>query len=98
MAHPGSLTNSSPLRMGRSSLSFIDGFYDGILDEVELFPRALDASEIYDIFHFGSGGKCKCVDPPYDMVAWFPLDEPIGATTVLDIAPPPTYWPYLSGS
>ena len=43
--YTGSLTNASPLRMGRSSVSFIDGFYDGILDEVELFPRALDTRD-----------------------------------------------------
>ncbi|MCX6030337.1 MAG: SUMF1/EgtB/PvdO family nonheme iron enzyme [Chloroflexi bacterium] len=92
---PGSLTNPSPLRMGRSSLSFITGFYDGILDEVELFHRVLTPEEIGHIHGFGSGGKCKCVDRPPAMDVWFPLDEPIGATTAFDIAPPPTNGTYL---
>jgi hypothetical protein len=30
-----------------------------------------------------------CVSPPAGMVAWYPLDEPTGATTTADIAPPP---------
>lgn len=38
----------------------------------------------------GSGqGQTNCVPPPADMVAWYPLDEQTGATTVNDIAPPP---------
>ena len=52
---------------------YIAGFYDGILDEVELFPRVLDAAEIHDIFCFGSGGKCKCVDRPPDMERLVPV-------------------------
>jgi len=40
-------------------------------------------------------GQCQgqtgggCVPPPPDMVAWYPLDEQAGATTVQDIAPAP---------
>jgi len=33
--------------------------YDGLLDEVEVFNRALSASEIQAIFAAGSAGKCK---------------------------------------
>ena len=36
-------------------------------------------------------GTClPCVAPPPGMVAWYPLDEQTGATTVVDIAPPPS--------
>jgi len=31
-----------------------------------------------------------CIAPPPGMVAWYPLDEPNGATTVADIAPGPS--------
>ena len=55
---PGSLTSSSPLRLGCSSSSYAD-FFRGILDEVEVFPRALTPPEIQAIFHAGSSGKCK---------------------------------------
>lgn len=32
---------------------------DGIIDELEIFNRALSASEVQDIFNSGSAGKCK---------------------------------------
>jgi hypothetical protein len=34
-------------------------FWDGMIDEVELFNRALSGSEIQSIFNAGSFGKCK---------------------------------------
>lgn len=33
--------------------------FNGIVDEVEIFNRALSAMEIHDIFSAGSAGKCK---------------------------------------
>ena len=93
--YTGSLTNASPLRMGRSSVPFIDGFYNGILDEVELFPRVLDATEIHGIFLARSGGKCKCVDRPPDTEHWWPLDE-AGGYTAYDIVNPQTDGTYSS--
>lgn len=35
------------------------GFVDGFIDEVEIFSRALTASEMLAIFRAGSTGKCK---------------------------------------
>ena len=35
-------------------------------------------------------GTITCVAPPPNMVAWWPLDDAAGATTVVDVAPPPT--------
>src|SRR6266513_1051978 len=32
---------------------------DGLLDEIEIFDRALDASEVHAIFAAGAAGKCK---------------------------------------
>ena len=48
----GSLTNSGLLRLGSRSISLPigPGLYRGILDEVELFPRALTPAEIQGIF------------------------------------------------
>lgn len=34
---------------------------------------------------FGNQPITGCVDPPYGMVAWYPLDETLGATVVKDI-------------
>ncbi len=53
-------------------------FFDGEMDEVEIFSRALDPTEILAIYQADSAGKCKrlvCVDPPADMVAWYTADD-----------------------
>lgn len=84
----GDLIVGSRNRLGRLPVS---DFFNGSIDEVEIFDRALGSQEIFDIFHAGAAGKCKpvCVSPPPGMVAWYPLDELAGATVVNDIAPPP---------
>ncbi len=41
--------------------------FNGVIDEVEYFRRALDASEIQAIHAAGEGGKCKVTcNPPWD--------------------------------
>ncbi len=55
---PGSLDNASPLYLARRSLSAV-AFLDGSLDEVELFQRALDATEIATLYAAGPAGKCQ---------------------------------------
>ena len=39
--------------------TWLDNFWPGLIDEVEIFNRALLPSEIADIFNAGSEGKCK---------------------------------------
>jgi YD repeat-containing protein len=34
------------------------GFFRGMLDEVSLYSRPLDAQEVYDIYNSGTAGKC----------------------------------------
>ena len=41
----------------------LQGPFDGLIDEVELFDRVLSGSEIAAIFNAGSAGKCKGEDP-----------------------------------
>jgi hypothetical protein len=36
----------------------LNGLWDGLMDEVDIFNRALAASEIQAIYQAGSGGKC----------------------------------------
>lgn len=65
-ARPGSLNNDAPLRIGRHS--FGSGHYfQGILDEVELFNRALTEPEVLALYEAGEHGKCK--DPCPALVA-----------------------------
>ncbi|MEP7009193.1 MAG: LamG-like jellyroll fold domain-containing protein [Acidobacteriota bacterium] len=79
-----SLDNTFPLRMGARSFGR-SGFWDGLLDEVELFNRALIPSEVAAIFAARSAGKCKCRRPGCTPIAWWPLDESAG-TLAPDIA------------
>jgi hypothetical protein len=81
-------TNSLPLRIGAAS----DGgsSFTGLIDEVEVFNRALTGSEIADIYNAGSAGKCKLVNPavggapPTDSSVWptdtsgFGVCNPVG--------------------
>ncbi len=71
---PGSLSNAAPLLIGAHATGL--GFFKGLIDEVEIFNRALDQTEIQTIYNAGSAGKCKpnCIQPPLGMVAWWPGD------------------------
>src|SRR4029077_939993 len=51
------------------------GFFAGVIDEVEIFNRALTQREVQRIYDAASGGKCPCVTPPSNMVAWWPGDD-----------------------
>lgn len=55
---PGSLSNDSPLVIGARTSPVADHFWGGI-DEVEVFGRALSASEILAIYRANGIGKCK---------------------------------------
>jgi hypothetical protein len=54
----GSLTNTSPLRLGVRSF-VLSGYWNGELDELELFNRALQPGEVWSIFAAGRLGKCR---------------------------------------
>ena len=50
-------------------------YYTGLVDEVEIFNRALSQSEIQAIYGAGSAGKCRtCTPPPANMLSWWPGD------------------------
>jgi PKD repeat protein len=55
----GSLSNTSPLRIGNRTVSG-SSFFQGLIDEVEIFDRVLSPSEVQSIYAAGSNGKCKC--------------------------------------
>lgn len=57
-AHQDSLTNSTPLLIGRNAGT--EAFWlEGALDEVEIFARVLTGGEVQAIFSAGACGKCK---------------------------------------
>lgn len=64
-------SSSGPFKIGSRSEAIIGGAwprdrFNGLIDEVELFNRALSTSEIQAIFNAGSSGKCK---PPAAIAA-----------------------------
>ena len=60
---PGDLTHPHELLIGTADYEEYPGsapsYWDGRIDEVEIFGRALDASEILAIYQAGAAGKCK---------------------------------------
>lgn len=58
---PGSIVNTSNLRLGVRTNGGPQTFenFDGAIDEVELFDRALSLQEVRDIYAAASLGKCK---------------------------------------
>jgi hypothetical protein len=51
--------------------------FRGLVDEVEIFDRALTQGEIKALYAAGGAGKCKpvsCVRPPCGMAGWWPGD------------------------
>jgi hypothetical protein len=58
--HQGSLVNNSPLRIGtRTANSPLSGFFNGDIDELEIFKRMLGPGEVLSLFNAGAFGKCK---------------------------------------
>jgi hypothetical protein len=54
-------------------------YFQGLIDEVEIFNRALTPSEVQAILTAGSAGKCKvtpgvCISPPSAMTSWYTGD------------------------
>ncbi len=60
----GDLANSAPLLIGRHADDSTIGFI-GLIDEVEIFRRALSPQEVWGIFDASWAGKCKFCEPPY---------------------------------
>jgi len=56
----GSLVNNSPLRIGtRTAASPLSGWFEGDLDELEIFNRVLTPAEVAGIYGAGPFGKCR---------------------------------------
>jgi hypothetical protein len=70
----GTISPVAPLVLGQVSPAYNGEFFSGLIDEVEIFDRALSASEIQAVFNADSAGKCK-------PVANWMFDEGSGTTT-----------------
>src|SRR5205814_3816603 len=65
----GGISNSAA-----GSCSNVAGFFNGLIDEVSYYTRALSQSEIQFIFLAGGSGKCALAHPPLI------TSQPLGAT------------------
>ncbi|MGB0383679.1 MAG: LamG-like jellyroll fold domain-containing protein [Ardenticatenaceae bacterium] len=65
---PGSINNTANLWIGKHHVNKglnRELWFEGDIDEVEIFNRALEADEIKAIYEAGSLGKCKCDAPSF---------------------------------
>jgi Concanavalin A-like lectin/glucanases superfamily len=70
--HIGTTINGTPndLLIGKADRStpnpstFSDSYFNGRIDEAELFNQALSAADIANLHKAGSAGKCKCQEKP----------------------------------
>jgi hypothetical protein len=61
-----SLDNDADLWIGRhhpNDAASYENYFDGEIDEVEIFKRALSLAEVQAIYNAGSNGKCKNTEP-----------------------------------
>ncbi|HLX69361.1 MAG TPA: FG-GAP-like repeat-containing protein, partial [Verrucomicrobiae bacterium] len=77
-----------PLYIGDRAANGLPGtgsLYNGLLDELTLYGRALSPSEIAAIYNAGSGGKCLTPMPP--MITAQPTDETVtvGGTATFSV-------------
>lgn len=64
-------TDDNPLRLGLYGAPNY-GYFNGQIDELEIFNRALSSGEINAIYTAGSAGKCRsCFDRPAGLAAWW---------------------------
>src|SRR5437016_5284578 len=72
--------NSSPLTIGTSAFDNFTRTFAGLIDEAQMYNRALSTSEIQSIYNADSTGLCKpiavtgCVQPPAGLVGWWTGD------------------------
>jgi len=58
-AHTSSLVNKAVLRIGANGPDNPGGFFNGYIDEVSIYNRALTTAEVKAVYNAGSNGKCK---------------------------------------
>jgi hypothetical protein len=75
----GRAANDNPLTIGNSAFDRVR-LFNGLIDEAQMYNRALSTAEIQAIFNADSIGLCKpiavanCVQPPAGLVGWWTGD------------------------
>lgn len=83
-----SLSNNASLLIGKRHAAFGDNFFNGQIDELEIFKTALTAADLQAIFSAGSAGKCKnnCEPKACDLPAFNPPVYYTGGANLVAIA------------
>ena len=70
------ISSTAPLYIGKTSAGADPVTrFAGLVDEFQVYNRALSASEVQAIYNAGSEGTCRpCIPPPPNMVSWWPGD------------------------
>jgi hypothetical protein len=95
----GSLNEKGPLWIGRRrpvpSGPYANAHFKGMIDEVEIFSRALSASEVQSLYSAGPSGKCKPTTAPPTLTDVPNVDE--GIATGDKTCPSQPYFRYVGG-
>ena len=78
--------NDVPVNIGRVEslqIGVQKNYFDGLIDEVEIFNRALTQSEIQDIYNAGSDGKSKTPTPVPEFSLTLPVVTSLAAAIYL---------------
>ena len=68
-------STSNPFRIGFTT-NYGGTPFNGLIDEIEIFDRALAANEIATIYSAGSAGKCRpCTPPPSGIISWWKAEN-----------------------
>jgi uncharacterized protein (TIGR03437 family) len=84
------LTGNGPLKLGARSSTLINQLpqdrFNGWLDEVGLYSRALNEQEVVNIFNAGNAGKCTVpVNTPPTLQAGAAVTQPQGSSEALAV-------------
>ena len=95
----GSLDETGPLWIGRRrpvpSTSYASAHFKGMIDEVEIFGRALSATEVRSLYTAGPSGKCKPVNGLTNLTPVETVD--VGIATGDKTCPNQPYFRYAGG-
>jgi hypothetical protein len=75
----GDLSTTEPLRIGNHPDPSYYSFFQGRIDEMSIYRRALPSNAIAAIYQASAAGKCPvplpiCATPPPGLVGWWPAE------------------------
>ncbi|MGE0127155.1 MAG: FG-GAP-like repeat-containing protein [Blastocatellales bacterium] len=82
------LSNNANLLIGKRHPAFSANYFNGVIDELEIFKNALSAADLNAIFAAGSAGKCKnnCEPNACDTFGFNPPVYYTGGNNLVSIA------------